>query len=242
MQSTIQLFKRLYANLPPLFPADTADKMRHVLEHLEKDPTVTAVDVEKTMVVFGYEVWPWNEAFREFVSLAEGKVGEHFLLPRLSLRLQERFRDFKLYGGTWSDLHSGRPAEFFNNEDLSELCLALVDTQKDLRDYATREVMGLAREKYLERVTEFRMSLKKIRNKLDEMRQCADAEQDHPQLANEIRERVRVFEQGFCNLAPSCDYNGVCQSIEFFQGRKHDLNRLRGLHMPIEINFYNVGN
>jgi len=242
MQSTIQLFKRLYEQLPPLFPEDIADKMRHVLKHLEQDPSVTLADIEKTMIVFGYEVWPYNEAFREFLSLSEGKMGEHFLLPRLSASAQERFREFKIYGGTWSDLHSGRAAEFFSREDLAELCISLIDTKKDLREYVTREVVGLSREKYLRRVEEFKIVLDNIKDKLEDLRRFADEEQDHPQLANEIRERVRVFEHGLCDLAPSCDYNGVCQSMDFFTGRKKDLNRLRGLNVPMNIDFYNVGN
>jgi len=240
MKSTIELFHRLYDHLPPLFPQDIADKMCHVIEHLEKDPSVTLEDIEKTMVVFGYEVWPYNEAFREFLSLAEGKVGEHFLLPRLSATMQERYHEFKVYGGTLRDLHSGRPAEFFSREDLSELCIALVDAQKDMREYTTREVLGLSRSKYLARVEEFKIVLEGIKDKLEELRKFADEEQDHPQLANEIRERVRVFEHGLCDLAPSCDYEGVCQSMDFFTGRKHDLNRLRGLHVPMSIDFYSV--
>lgn len=161
-------------------------------------------------------------------------------MPRLSPSAQERFREFKVYGGTWQDLHSGRAAEFFSRESLSELCIALVGTKQDLREYVIREVVGLSRQKYLEKVEEFQIVLESIKDKLNEMRAFADEEQDHPQLANEIRERVRVFEHGLCDLAPNCDYGGVCQSVEFFQGRKKDLNRLRGLHRPMEINFYGV--
>lgn len=238
MNSTVQLFRRLYENLPPLFPEETADKMKHALAHLEGDPSVTVEDVEKTMVVFGYEVWPYHEAYKEFLAMAEGKVGEHFLLPRLSLEMQERYREFIVYGGTWRDLHSGRPAEFFSKGDLSELCIALVDTMCDLRAYTDREVLGMERKKYLTRVAEFQRIIGDIKNKIGEMNSLADREQDHPQLANEIRERVKMFELGLCQLAPSCDFGAVCQSVDFFQGRKQELNRLRGLDKGLEIDFY----
>ena len=36
------------------------------------------------MIVFGYEVWPWNQIYREFMTIAETEVGEHFLAPPLA--------------------------------------------------------------------------------------------------------------------------------------------------------------
>ncbi len=238
MKSTVAIFRHLYNRLPPLFPAETANKMKHALEHLESDPSITLHEVEKTMIIFGYEIWPWNQAYREFLSLAEGKVGEHFLLPKLSKKLQAKYQEFKLSGGSLRDLHSGRPADYFGIDERNELCVALVNTQKELRDFVTREVVGLDKSKYLQRVDTFRNVLGAIKKQLNEMRILADREQDHPILANEIRERVKMFEQGLCLLAPELDYEAVCQSVDHFTGRKLDLNWMRGTHLPADVDFF----
>lgn len=238
MQSTIAIFKYLYDHLPPLFPAETADKMKHALDHVQNDPSVNMHDIEKTMIVFGYEVWPWNQAYREFLSLVEGRVGEHFLLPKLSKKMQEKYDDFKHGGGTLRDLHSGRPADYFTIEERNQLCVALVEMQKELHAFATREVVGLDKQKYLQRVDSFRNVLQQITKHLDEMRVLANKEQDHPTLAAEIRERIKLFEQGLCLLAPELNYEAVCQSVGFFQGRKQDLNRMRGINTPVEFTFF----
>ncbi len=238
MQSTISLFRYLFEHLPPLFPEEDKIKMRHALEHLEKDPTVSLESLEDTMVSFGYLVWPWNQAYQEFLALSEGEVGEHFLLPRLSPGVQDKYTEFRAYGGTLRDLHSGRPAEYFESEERVELCVAMVEMQRDLRQFVDRKVAGMERKKYLQRVEDFKKVLKEIRGKLDEMVVLSEREQDHPNLASEIRARVRSFEHGLCHLAPTPDYEAVCQSVDFFHGRKADLNRLRGTHLIPEVDFY----
>jgi hypothetical protein len=157
----------------------------------------------------------------------------------LSTKLQERYHDFKRYGGTLRDLHSGRPADFFTSEDRGELCTALVDTQTELRDYVHRSLIGLEKTRYLRRVNEFKAILEEIKRHLGMLSELADKEQDHPTLADEIRSRVKGFEYGLCLLGPELDYEAVCQSMEFFKGRKHELNRMRGVHVPVGFNYYN---
>lgn len=238
MQSTIALFRHLYNTLPPLFPSDTKQRMEHALSHLEVDQTVTLEEIEDTMVKFGFEVWPYNQAFREFFVFTEANMGEHFLLPKLSVGLQQHYHDFKAYGGTLRDLHSGRPASFFSSEERVELCGALVDMQTELREYAARQIMSLEKDKYLSRVKEFAAILAEIKVTLGRLNGLADAEQEHPTLAHEIRAQVAAFEHGLCLLAPELDYDAVCNSVEFFKGRKHDLNRMKGSNVPLNIDFY----
>ncbi len=212
--------------------------MAHALEHLENDQAITLGEVEDTMIEFGKELWPWNQAYKEFLAAAENAVGEHFLLPRLSDGLHKKYIDFKHYGGSLRDLHSGRPADYFTVEERQELSEKLVDLQQDLYKYAGQEIVGLSKNKYLKRVEEFRELLSKIEQSLGVLRVLADSEQDHPTLANEIRSKVKGFEYGLCLLGPELDYEAVFQSIDFFHGRKQDLNRLRGIHEPKEFDFY----
>ena len=212
--------------------------MAHALDHLEHDQTITLAEVEDTMIFFGYAAWPWNQAYKEFLATAESKVGEHFLLPKLSPGLQKKYHDFKHHGGTLRELHSGRPADFFESEERQELCVALVEIQGELRHYAAQELIGISKDRYLLRVKEFSNVLADIKKTLDILRALAEKEQDHPTLAAEIRSRVRGFEEGLCLLGPELDYRAVCESEEFFHGRKQELNRMKGIHVPKIIDFY----
>ncbi len=238
MESTINLFRHLYDHLPPLLPAEIKAKMGHALNHLENDQTITLTEIEDTMISFGYEVWPWNQAYKEWLALAETKVGEHFLLPKFSRGLRIAYRQFKEEGGTIRDLHSGNPAKSFTIDERRELCTGLVALQNELRSYVNNEVVGLEQKRYLKRVSEFQDLLDNIKQTLDHLRNLADTEQDHPTLADEIRAQVRAFEHGLCLLAPELNYDAVCQSVDFFHGRKQQLNRMKGVHKPVKMDFY----
>ena len=94
MQSTLEIFKHLFEHLPPLFPADRKEKIAQTIRELKDNPASSLESLEDTMIVFGYEIWPWNQAFRELMASAETDIGEHFLLPKLSEAVANKNHDF----------------------------------------------------------------------------------------------------------------------------------------------------
>jgi len=240
MQSTIKIFRHLYNNLPPLFPRDRKERIKIALNHLENDPRVTLREAEDTMINFGYEVWPWNQAYREFLVGGASKVGEHFLLSGLSPELREKYAEFKAYGGTIADLHSGSGANFFMVEERLELCPALIDLARDIRQYVNRGILGLEREAYLGRVDKFNTVLKDISSLLNQLFKLALEEKEHHELAKQILARARNFEEGLCWLGPELNYEEVRQSLDFFKDRQAQLTQMRGIHLPVEVDFYRL--
>lgn len=238
MQSTLELFRHLYSNVPPLFLPEEREKMAHALEHLESDPDVTLDEIEDTMIVFGYTVWPWNQAFKEFYTVAEHGMGEHFLLPKLSAELVEKYEEYKSRGGTLHELYTGNPAHFFSSEERGVLAAALVEMVQELREYISRKVMTTEKNRYLKRVHEFGVLVDDIRSTVKQLHHLANREQDHPSLAREIKARAKAFEYGLCYLGPEIEYEAVTAAPEFFMGRKKELNRLKGMHVPLEIDFF----
>ncbi len=238
MDSTLALFRRLYNNIPPLFPLELKEQMLKTITLFEQDKEVDLRTIEDAMIEYGYVVWPWNQAYKEFVFLAEVNVGEKFLLPKLPPEMRQKYDDFKKNGGTLRELHSGKVADVFTNDERVRLCVALVELQHDLRRYVEQELKGLSKDKYLTRVVEFERVLDQIKATLDQLRHIAHTEEDHPTLADEIHARVRGFEEGLCLLGPEIEHEEVCQSVDFFHGRKQDLNRLKGINVPLDIDWY----
>lgn len=202
MQSTIKIYKILHKNLPPLFPEATKRKMADVLNKFEKKPT-SLDDLEEAMAEFGYEIWPWNKAYREFLESSEERMGAHFFLSKPELAINE----------------------------------ALFAIRKELRDFTDQEILSTEKSKYLRRVDEYRNMVQSVQEIISNLRQMADAESDHPALAAEIRSKVRSFEHSLSELGPALDHEAVLRSVEFFEGRRAELNRLRGIHQPVEISF-----
>lgn len=218
--STLSIFRRLHDDIPPLVPRDVSADMFAALEQCENNMHLTRADLEATMIIFGKKIWPYREAFLEFYRVYEGELGEKFLLRRLPRETQKKYAEFKKSGGTFRDLHSGSPAAFFTVEERVVLCAALVEVNRDLSDYARQAVVSRDEKKYRDRIQEFMHIFADIERQLGDLLQRADKEQEHPELAAEIREHVRGFEYSFCLLGPPLRYEAVCQAPEHFDGRK----------------------
>lgn len=89
MESTIYIFKNLHQNLPPLFPEPVKKKMADVLDKVEDEPVATVEELEDLMTEFGYEVWPWRNAYQEFFESSKQRMGPHFLLSKSHLPINE---------------------------------------------------------------------------------------------------------------------------------------------------------
>lgn len=232
MHSTLAIFRHLASTIPPLVPEEILGTMKHALEHFELHPEATIDELEQVMCAYGYELWPYNQAFREELLSAEHDVGERFLLPKLSAGLKKQYVQFKQSGGTIRQLHSGAGASAFSSEERVELCEVLVAMQRDLRSYATQRVLGAGRKHYREHIEHFRQRLEMMHKYIEQLRHLADHEDEHPSLAGEIREQVKAFEQGLCLLGPELSYDAVCASVDYFEGRQNQLKRFKYLYQP----------
>lgn len=206
--------------------------MKHALEHFEMHPEATLDELERVMCAYGYELWPYNQAFKEELLHAEERVGERFLIPKLSADLKKKYAGFKAAGGTIRMLHSGAEAAQFSSAERMELCEALVGLQRDLRAYATQHVMGVGKKHYKIHVEHFRRRLEEMHKHIERLRHLADHEDDHPSLAMEIRSQVRAFEQGLCLLGPELSYDAVCSSVDYFEGRQKQFRHFKYLYQP----------
>lgn len=239
MQSTINLFWHLYNHLPPLFPAEVALEMKKELENLASQPNISLEEIEDKMVKFGYEIWPWNQAYKHFLDVATDQLGEHFLLPRMSDSLREKYLVFKGCNGTLRDLQTGKAAGFFTSEERAELCAELVDMHLQLREYVNRDLVGINKKLYFSKIEEYEKLLNKIESSLESLRDMVAKEEEGSVLVGEINSKIRDFEHSLCLLGTELDFDEVCQAPDFFAGRKTELSRLRGINIPLQIDLYN---
>ena len=108
-----------------------------------------------------------------------------------------------------------------------------------LKEYVKRDLVGVNREAYLEKVNEYKNLVEKIKFNLESLRNFVEKEEDGSVLITEINTKIRDFEHGLCLLGTELDFEAVCQVHDFFVGRKKDLNRMRGINTPVEVDFYN---
>ena len=155
MQSTLNIFRIFYKQLPPVLPSYIANEMKKTIERLETQIDVAVEEVERLMIKFGYQVWPWQKAHQEFLLETEEKMGDHFLLPKLSAELQKKYQVYREYGMGIKDLYSGGPMkEYFLPDERIELAEALVETREELNNYIYHQVGSLEEKRFLQKVEE----------------------------------------------------------------------------------------
>jgi hypothetical protein len=111
--------------------------------------------------------------------------------------------------------------------------------QTQLADYANRDLIGVNKKKYFEKIDEYEKLMEKIKLNLNSLRAMVAKEEKGSALAMEINSKIRDFEHSLCLLGTELDYEAVCQAPDFFTGRKVELSRLRGIHIPMRIDFFN---
>lgn len=228
LKHTTDIFETLVRQIPPLVPTQVQHDSEMALEQVKKNVHLGVEELEDTMITFGMKLWPYREAFLEFFRVYEGDLGEKLLQQKASRELKMAYNTYKDEGGTFADLHVGKgPIHLFTPAQRGELCKILVDVRQELWNYTRQAVLTKDRKRYERRISEFQKIFLDIERRLDALRDMAEQEQEHPELAHEMREHVRGFEQGLCLLGPKLNYEALCNSEEHFQGRKIDKKKHR---------------
>ncbi|MBT3419109.1 MAG: hypothetical protein HOC34_01755 [Candidatus Magasanikbacteria bacterium] len=223
VQHTLTIFEKICMKLPPLVPADVQKDMAQALEQMQDNLHLSIDELEDTIIVFGKAIWPYRKAFHEFLGVAEGRMGEKFLLGKVTRNTKRVYNNFIEEGGSFRDLHAGKKSiSFFSPEERGELCQALIDVEDDIEVHTKQEVLSTNRRAYEERIIEFQLILDDMEKRLDTLRTMADNEQEHPELASEIRAQIRGFEYGLCALGPHPEEHAVCGAEDHFKGRKQE--------------------
>ncbi len=222
IKHTLDIFSHLVKQMPPLVPEDIKEDAKQAYEQMKSNFDLEVEELEKTIIVFGKKLWPYRRAFEEFFNVYENDMGEKFLIGKLEPKLKRKYKEFLEYGGTFRDLHTGNPALFFDTEERVQMCEALVDVNGEIARYTAQAVLSSDRVKYEKRIVEFQVILDDIEKRLNTLLMMADDEQEHPELAAEIRQQVLSFEYGLCLLGPPHHYDAICQTEEHFVGRKNE--------------------
>lgn len=221
-QYTAELLERMYFNLPPLVPESVVIGLKTAMADVEADGGKPVSDIEDVIIVFSKKIWPYTQAFEELCNRYEKELGEKLMSQKASYVLRRALEHYRQTGGTWLALYSGAVASMFTPEERVELHQLLVDIRCDVRAFAAQAAVMTDRAWYEERVEYYQELFGKIQTQLDTLRDLAESEIDHPQLAAEIQDHIRGFEFGLAKLGPQFDYEALCNAHEHFQGRKRD--------------------
>ncbi|MFB6225841.1 MAG: hypothetical protein ABEJ02_00640 [Candidatus Paceibacteria bacterium] len=217
---TVSFFRQMYKDLPPLVPDEVSKNMKEALDQVENNMSLKKDDVEEVVIKFGKAIWPYRKAFHEFVDLYEGKIGEKIFLTKMPNKFKVEYKEFKKEGHTFRDLYSGKQAQFFDLEYRTQLHQALAQTRTDVKKHVRQLVTSSEKDEYMGKVEEHKEILSDIEDKLDQLRDLADNEYEHPELVGEIKQQIEAFEHSLAGMGSSVDHEEIMNAPEFFEGRK----------------------
>lgn len=227
VKHTIDIFERMYQNLPPLTPEFVEKEMKHALEHLRDDVEVGIDEVENIAVSLGKKIWPYWKAFDELCSMCQGRLGEKFLLGRLPVNLKQKYLEFKEHGADYHDLRSGGGASYFSLDERQEITAVLIMVDQEIKEHMKQAVLSVDEQKYQNLIIDFQNILDDIEKRLDSLRLMAEDEEEHPELAEEIRDKIKTFELGLCLLGPNTKHHELLNINDHFVERRGARRGLR---------------
>ncbi len=224
---SIDMLQRWYNHLPPLTPREIKADLWQALDHLKNDADTQREHVHQTLLIFGKKLWPYRRAFDDVLEQVEKRRSDEFFTahvgqhPELSLW----FKELQSTGVSAHEFFMGQHSHVggLQPEQRAALCEAIVQTKRDIRGAAAVAVAGPEKEKYQKKVIEYQLLIESIDGQLQRLRALADDEQQHPQLAAELRAKIEHFEMGLAHLAPHTDYGDVCDEYERVHGRAAEL-------------------
>jgi len=205
VKHSIDIFERMYQNLPPLVPEFVEREMKHALEHLRDDVEIGIDEVENIAVSLGKKIWPYWKAFGELCNMSQGRLGEKFLLGRLPVQLKQKYAEFKEHGADYHDLRSGGGAAYFTLEERQEITEVLIMVDQEIKEHVKQAILSVD----------------------DSLRLMAEDEEEHPELAEEIRDKIKTFELGLCLLGPNTKHHELLNVDDHFEERRGARRGLR---------------
>jgi len=221
VQHTLNIFKQVYRNLPPLVEGDVRRDMRQKIEEIIADEKITLEELEDFMIFYGKQIWPYVQAFEEIYHIYHEKLSEKIFLAKASKNIVRKYQTIKETGVKFLDIFSGALHHFFSHEERIELMDLLISLKIDIRKHATQAVLTHEKERYEEKIEKYGKMVGDINSVIQDLHQFAN-EEDDENLSLDVRDKVRAIEYSLAFLGPKINYHEILDLPEYYVGKKHE--------------------
>jgi hypothetical protein len=221
-------------DVPPLVPSELKLELAHAIEEIKNNTkcspkqseeyNLLRLTIEDAIIEFGKELWPYRQAFKFFLQDVRHRLAEEYFVLHLDKPMKQWFLICKEHNCTLSELKNGSDSAIIHlsPEERNKIRHAFVETDINTRNAAAQEVLGLRREEYEKKISEFKMLQEDIIQHLDYLKQLAQNEKKHPSVAYELHALIREFELALCGLRPDNYLDQLHRVEEYIEGRKQE--------------------
>ncbi len=216
--ATLSLLRLSVEKAPEFFPAARREEMRAEIAALDAEPKTPVADIEKRIVSFGKEIWPYRRAFARIHDV-EGRVREdRYLQEELEKRgLKEKYLNFLAKGSRVEDVRQGGPdfEIFFTPDERA----AVVEAKLAVHDRVAKEIQAMCLDAKngdcLTFINRYAAEQKDIEARIAAFASLAERSE---KWAPEIRGKVRLFEEGWSGVEHDVTKEDVDGEIEYYRG------------------------
>lgn len=215
--ATLELLRLCVARAPAFFPDERRQSMMAVLDRLAGDPSVPREDIEKTVVAFGREIWPYRRVFADLHD-RQGRAQEdrHVREQLAATGLEKKYLTFLAKGGKVEDVRQGGAFEvYFLPEERAQVVAAkLAAHDKVVADINAR----CADDRVGECAALFERFLREQREIEKELQLLAGLAHRSDKWASEILGKVQAFEHGWSGVERDVTLEEVRGEVEYYRG------------------------
>ncbi len=183
---------------------------------LAADASIRLPEIEKTIIEFGKEIWPYRKAFDDLHD-RYGRAKETAMMrEKLDPETLSKMLEFVRDGGHLEDARNGALLEeSFTPEEKFAIGQALLSAHEAVKEEIEKQCAGEKKAECETLVKYFQEAEQKFMDRVDTLRGMGEAS---PHWTADILEKVRAFEEGFGFLGREFTLDDVNAAIEYYRG------------------------
>ncbi len=217
---TVDLLKQVIDKAPVFFPAHRRKEMEAALAQFRANTSATLANIEKAIIDFGREIWPYRKSFWSIHDTDGKPKEEKYLREEIEKEgIMKKYEAFLQKGGKHGDLKYG--SQQFESFFLPEEKVALIRARLQAHERLVGEIHDLCGGDRMNECTIYFARYKKEQAELDQLivsfRALAEKTKKY---RDEILNRAHVFEAGWSGVERETTRTEVEAAIEYYDAMR----------------------
>jgi hypothetical protein len=221
IQHTLNIFKQVHRNLPPLVDGDLREEMKNKIIKIVEKNDLSLEELEDLMIFYGKKIWSHVQAFEDIYHIYNEKLSEKIFLQKASNSIVKKYNTVKETGVKFLDIFSGALHRFFSHEERMELLDLLISLKNDVRQHAKQAVLTHEKGHYEEKINKYGEMLSDINKVIEDLHKFVN-EEENSDLVLGILSKIRAIEHSLAFLGPKINYYEIIDLPEYYLGKKHE--------------------
>lgn len=220
---TLTIFEIINRDFPPFLSLDVEKEIKDRHLSAKNNFDITLEELENMMIWSGKSLWPYNQAFLEFLEKNEEELGIKLFLQKIGRGLINKCHTFFSTGGAFRDIYRGSFGDYFLGEEKIELMNVLVELKKEIRHLTRQAIVSKHKDIYLKRVEYYKNLLSEIERHLTNLVEFREKEKkEKNRLADDLDKFIQAVNHGFAFLGPPIRHEDIFRAKDYFLGRKEE--------------------